>query len=96
MTLNPDQFRPVYENDYGSAKVTPGGYVRDVMVHHAHRGEGHGSDIMRQVTSDADRLGAPLQLHARPDLHPWYGRFGFSPSGEDAMGNLMERRPRGS
>ena len=91
--VSPGQFQSTYENRYGTAKVTPTGYIRDVNVHHAHRGQGHGSELMRNITADADRIGSPLQLHARKELHPWYQSLGFRPDGSDAMGNLMTRDP---
>ena len=96
-------FRPTYESEHGSAKVTPSGYVYNVGIRPEVRGQGHGTALMRQIITDADRLGSPLSLNAREDLHPWYQRLGFQPgSGPRAdmesqiMGTpLLVRPPKG-
>jgi GNAT superfamily N-acetyltransferase len=70
-------FKPTYESSYGSARVTPGGYVHNVAVRESERGKGYGSALMAEITTDADRLQRPVSLHAREELHPWYRRMGF-------------------
>lgn len=89
-----EQFAPVYSTQHGSARVSSDGYVHNVAVNYWSRGQGHGTELMQKITSDADRLGKPLVLHAREDLHPWYGRLGFTPTGEDGLGHVLERTPR--
>lgn len=89
------QFNPTYENKYGSAKVTPSGYVFNVAVRAEHRGEGHGTALMQEIASHADAIGKPLQVTAREALHPWYKRLGFEPSNEEAFGGpLLVRQPK--
>jgi N-acetylglutamate synthase-like GNAT family acetyltransferase len=88
------QFAPVYQSEHGSAHVSPGGYVSNVHIRGEMRGQGHGTALMQRITSDADRLGQPLSLHARPDLHGWYRRLGFEQTESDALGPRLERKPR--
>ena len=59
------------------------------------RGQGHGTELMGQITSDADSMGKPLTLHAsKMYLHPWYQRLGFQPVGKDVLGPQLRREPR--
>lgn len=96
--LHPVQFQTTYESRYGHARVTPSGYISNLMVPEEHRKKGYGSEIMHQITSDADRLGHDLTLHARPDLHEWYGKHGFVQTGHDYLGGnkmpRLQRKPR--
>ena len=69
----------LFRSDYGSAKVTPQGYVFNVSVRGEHRGQGHGTALMEEIAEHADALGRPLKLNAREDLHPWYRRLGYEP-----------------
>ena len=94
-TLADEQFKSTYESRYSTARVTPGGYVHNMTTHHEHRGAGHGSALLGEITADADRLGKPLSLSAREALHPWYGRHGFEPTGDEAFGQpVLARKPR--
>ena len=77
------QFKEFYQTRYASARVAPGGYVYNVLTNVDRRGEGHGTELMRQITADADRLRMPLTLHARTELHPWYQRLGFEHVDDD-------------
>lgn len=70
-------FQPTYANRWSSARVTSRGYVHNVSTHSAMRGQGHGTALMAEIIQDADRLGRPLSLNAREDLHPWYRGMGF-------------------
>jgi len=100
--VRPDRFRATYETPHGSARVTPTGYVHNVFIRPEHRGVGHGTALMNQIVSDADRLGLPLSLNAREDLHLWYQRMGFnvdtSPAAEKLAATLrmplLVRQPR--
>lgn len=96
--LHPVQFKKTYQGQYGHARVSPEGYVSNLHVPEEHRKEGHGSNIMHQITSDADRMGHGLTLHARTDLHPWYAKHGFQMTGHDYIGGVanprLERKPR--
>jgi predicted GNAT family N-acyltransferase len=97
-----NQFKSVYESEHGSARVTPSGYVYNVSIRHDVRGQGKGTELMGAIATDADRLGRPLSLHAREDLHPWYRRLGFEEDTRPAaelekriMGQpLLIREPR--
>lgn len=96
--LHPVQFKPVYEGQYGSARVSTEGYVSNLQVKEGERRRGHGSEIMKQITSDADKFGHPLTLHARPDLRRFYEKHGFQRTGADYMGGVAhtrwERKPK--
>ena len=87
------QFEPVYRTEHGSAKVSPTGYVWNLSVYGS-RGRGRGTELMQQITADADRLGKPLTVHAREELHPFYQRLGFEKVGTDELGHRLERKPR--
>jgi predicted GNAT family N-acyltransferase len=78
-----EQFKPVYQTRFASAKVSPGGYVYNVATNVNMRGQGHGTELMNQITADADRMGKSLTLHARTELHPWYQRLGFEHEADD-------------
>ena len=75
--VTPEAFQPTYESKHGSARVTPSGYVHNVYIREKVRGQGHGTKLMGKIIEHADRLGRPLSLNAREDLHPWYQRMGF-------------------
>lgn len=97
-SLHPVQFKRTYEGQYGSARVSQDGYISDLHVQEQHRKEGHGSAIMGQITSDADKFGHALTMHARPDLHKFYEKHGFIHTGYDYMGPKkvprLERKPK--
>ena len=86
-----------FNTPYGSARVTPSGYVYNVVVDVDHRRQGHGDEIMQQVAADADARGQTLYTQARADLHGFYGKHGFAPV-EDPVGPFdlpsMIRKPR--
>lgn len=87
--------RAVITTQYGSARVGPKGYVSNVVVDYSHRGEGHGHELMDQVTSHADEIGLPLTLNAREELHPFYRKHGFEPTNNPSpFGPEMKRAPR--
>jgi len=92
--LHSGQFQSTYQSEYGSARVTPEGYVHNVFVPEGQRGRGHGAKVMGKILADADRIGKPLTLHAREDLHDWYGALGFKVTGRDVFGPRLERQPR--
>lgn len=82
-------------NQWASAQVSPSGYISNMVTHYDHRGEGHGTDLLQEITNNADAAGQELLLNARADLHPWYGRHGFTVDPEGfALGGLPQlRRP---
>lgn len=94
------QFQPTYRTEHGSALVTPSGYVYHLSVKADRRGQGHGTELLQTITEHADTLGRPLELHAREELHPWYGRMGFERDtgydDEEMFGHpKLVRKPRG-
>lgn len=96
--LHPVQFKSTYEGRFGSARVSPSGYVSNLAVPEKERGKGHGTAIMGQITGDADRFQHGLTLHARPELHEFYEKHGFTRTGADYMGGVaiprLERKPK--
>jgi len=89
LTLSSDQFGGIYEYETASAIVGAKGYVRNLRA--GERGMGHGTGLMQKIVSDADASGVELSLHARPDLHEWYGRFGFRHREDDIIGPVLHR-----
>ena len=88
----------VYEPDV-SAQVhefEPGHYyLHNLAVHHEKRGRGIGTRFMHGILAEHDRAGTQVTLHtARSELQKWYGKMGFEPVGEEALGTRMTRRPR--
>lgn len=86
-----------FSTGYGSARVTPSGYLYNLVVDSEHRGQGHGHELLRTVTSHADRQGLVLYTQARRELHPFYGKHGFAPTPEAVgVGDLpvLKRSPR--
>lgn len=101
MTISRKQFKDFYHTPYATARVSEseeGGYVSNVMTNVDYRGQGHGTALMGEITSHADEIGKPLLLHARPDLHPWYGKLGFEVAHEDKRSHpklpLLVRQPK--
>jgi len=82
--------------DYGSAHISPTGYLSNVSINTSHRGDGHGHDLLKAVTTYADAYNLPLQAHVREDLHDFYGKHGFQVSHYDEhfASPVMHRRPR--
>lgn len=70
-------------------------YMSNLHIPEEERGHGRGSTLMQQVTEQADQEGSEVVLHARADLHPWYGRFGFEryPEGDFFDKQALIRRP---
>lgn len=97
--LYESQMRPLYENDYGSARVSSEGYVSNLSVTPSRRGEGHGTQLMKQITQHADTIGQSLKLNAQPELHEWYKKMGFEVTGADVYNGSsvprLERKPKG-
>jgi predicted GNAT family N-acyltransferase len=63
------------------------------------RGKGAGTEILKQVTDDADKYGSTLKLHAFGEgLHNWYTQRGFQMTGHDYMNGIphprFERKPQ--
>lgn len=88
-----------FHTAYGSARVTPAGYLYNVLVDEKHRGQGHGHELLQSVTADADSRGQVLYTQARPELHGFYGKHGFVPSDEQVgLGDLpsLRRDPKQS
>ena len=77
-----------FSTAFGSARLTPSGYLHNVQVSVDHRGQGHGHALLRMVTADADRRGISLTTQARPELHGFYAQHGFAPT--DTAGPLDE------
>lgn len=90
------------------ADLTPCGgdvwEVNRVNVPQPHRGYGHGSELLKRLTADADAEGATLVLNIYASgaldhqaLVEWYRRNGFTltsrPSQEDPW--MMRRLPQG-
>jgi len=54
----------VYENEFGSVRVAPSGYVHDIYVKPEHRGKGHAGSVLSLALEDADRHGVTLRTNA--------------------------------
>lgn len=86
----------------GGALGPPYWELDSISVHPGSRQKGHGSDLMRQICEDADRIDAELRLtvagtsQAMDDdqLRRWYGRFGFALWPESPLNCLMRRLPK--
>lgn len=76
------------------SKVSSGWYLANFAVRvGAPRGEGAGSAFLRELGRRADAEGVEVRVHARNDLHGFYGRHGFVVEGEDVLGPVLVRRP---
>lgn len=86
-----------YDSPNGTVKLSfPSsgkGYVHGLYVNPKARGKGEGLALMARVTEDADKFGKTLATHTRPDLVPFFERFGFKRLSEDDYGQYMERPP---
>lgn len=78
-------------------EVTPGWCISRINVPAEHRGEGHGSAMLRMILRDADAEQVTLWLEVQPSgpldrqqLTAWYKRYGFKPH----KYGYMIRRPR--
>lgn len=82
--------------DFGSARVSPEGYISNLVVNASHRGNGKGHELLSAVTKHADEHGLTLNAHVREDLHPFYAGHGFQVSHfDEAMGSpVLHRKPR--
>ncbi len=78
-------------------ELTPGWCISRINVPAEHRGEGHGSTILKRILADADAEKVTLWLEPHPSgpldyqqLTNWYKRYGFRthPTG------YLVRRPR--
>ena len=81
-----------YRTGYGSARVSESGYISNLGIREEFRGQGAGSELVGSITADADRLGKTLTMHARPELHEFYGKHGFTHIGEDQFGPILQRQ----
>jgi ribosomal protein S18 acetylase RimI-like enzyme len=55
-------------------------YVSTVCVHPEYRGRGIGREVVRRLVDGDGKRGIRWVLHARPELHPFYGENGFTPA----------------
>lgn len=59
----------------------PVAFVEDLWVEEFARGQGHGTSLMRELISEAWRLGCykiiAISRHAKPEVHEMYYRLGF-------------------
>ncbi len=69
-------------------------YLHGLYVNPKFRGLGEGKSIMSEVMADADREGIVLSLHTRPDLVPFFEKFGFQAHDEQKFGLYMTRQPK--
>lgn len=82
--------------DFGRDPVGGCHIISQIYVPAAHRGFGHGSDLLRQIVDDADAEMITLALEIIPfgnlkydQLQSWYESFGF----EWVEDNLFLREP---
>lgn len=67
--------------------------VFDVIVAEGHRGRGLGRELMRRLVAHPRLAGVrTVELYCRPELAPFYRRWGFS---EDLENLLFMRRKHG-
>lgn len=86
-----------YFSDYSSARVDPNsGYISNLATRSDKRGQGEASNVMRQITADADALGQKLMLSARDDLEGFYNQFGFKKTDQKAFGQPVYEREAGA
>lgn len=71
-------------------------YVSNLIVGHEKRGQGHGTKVMQSINDYADAHHLPVSLHARADLHNWYGGLGYERDPEHDLGKVpaLTRQPR--
>ena len=79
-------------------ELTPGWCISRINVPAEHRGEGHGSKMLKRIIADADRENIALWLDVVPSgpldfwqLTNWYKRYGFR---EHPTGYLIRPRRR--
>lgn len=89
--------KSAYGSAHGVQRVSfpsPGtAYLHGLYVNPKFRGLGEGKSILSEVMADADREGVVLTLHTRPDLAPFFEKFGFQNEGEQKFGLYMTRQP---
>jgi len=98
-TIELDEGEYYVQSRYATARVSPSGYLYNLGVHVDHRGNGHGTALMRDVCAFADRLALTLTLHCRDALVRWYEQLGFVRAdipGLPGTGVGMRRAPAGS
>ena len=81
--------RGIFARSHGTVELKPGfentwrlGYLG---VRPEHRGQGHGSRMLKEITGAADKAGVAIHATVQPDkgglnkrqLHSWYKRAGF-------------------
>jgi len=65
-------------------------FIFDVIVHRDHRGRGLGEAILDGILTHPDlRKVQMIELYCRPELAPWYTRWGFT---TDCAGCVLMRR----
>ena len=71
-------------------------YVSNLIVGHEKRGQGYGTKVMQSITDYADSQHVAVALHARADLHDWYGGLGYERDPEHDLGKTpaLTRRAR--
>lgn len=84
----------------GTFDTIPGCVVNRINVPHKHRGQGHGSTLLRQICEDADREGVSLHLCINPtgpldydQLEKWYRRYGFDDDPDENADGWFVRQP---
>jgi predicted GNAT family N-acyltransferase len=92
---NPERpkLKSIISTPHGSARVSAQGYVGNVIIAHWERGQGHGHELMREVTKHADEHGMELTMHAREELHPFYQKHGFNVTDPDTQWGAELKRP---
>jgi 2'-5' RNA ligase len=90
--------KSAYGSAHGVQRVSfpsPGtAYLHGLYVNPKFRGLGEGKSILSEVMADADRDGIVLSLHTRPDLVPFFEKFGFQAQEEQKYGLYMTRQPK--
>lgn len=95
--------RALSENQFVTPQATvrvsggdDGLYVSNLIVGHENRGQGYGTQVMRSINDYADAEHLPVTLHARQDLHDWYGSLGYTRHPQDDLGTVpaLRREPR--
>ena len=75
------------------ARVLPeasGSSIGRVVTARTHRRSGLGAALMEAALVVAPR---PVHLNAQSHLVPWYGRFGFSPDGDEFLEDGIPHTP---
>lgn len=69
-----------------TGRLLPDGHIGRMAVRHSARGQGIGSQVLRALIAEAQRLGyGQLVLHAQTHAIAFYTRHGFVMRGEEFM-----------